>query len=197
MSIRARGVSKRYGTREALRDVHFDLDPGTFVLVSGPNGAGKSTLLRCIAGVSRHEGRILRNGSTGAHVAYLPQGDPLPPSATVAEILRLFGAASTLEPPFDGVRQVCELSGGERRRLALSALLSLSAPLVVLDEPLADLDAGVADAVLTRLAEQRDSGATIVVAAPDGDARRMARVCDRVVRLERGTLTEMAAEPAW
>ncbi|MBM4434241.1 MAG: ATP-binding cassette domain-containing protein, partial [Chloroflexi bacterium] len=88
MSLHIRGLRKCYGARRALEIASLDVAAGSVALVTGANGAGKSTLLRCVAGVVAHDGAVDR--PHGA-VAYLPQGDVLPPTATVGEVLRLFG----------------------------------------------------------------------------------------------------------
>lgn len=186
MSLRISGLRKRYGTRRALDVPSLVVPQGSVVLVTGANGAGKSTLLRCVAGVAAHDGSIERPRGP---VAYLPQGEVLPPAATVAEVLRLFGtpAAGVRDwVSVDGARRIGTLSGGERQRVALAVVLSLDAPLVVLDEPFADLDGAAADALIGRIAALRARGATVLIAAPDRDTARIARLADSVVRLADG-----------
>jgi ATP-binding cassette, subfamily C, bacterial CydD len=89
----------------------------------------------------------------------------------------------------DGGRQ---LSSGQRRRLALARAFLRNAPLVLLDEPTADLDRASAELVADAIETLR-VGRTVLLVAHDPD---LAAVADRVVRLESGTLLEPAAEAA-
>ena len=56
--VQAQGISKSYGNFSALRDVHFDVEPGSIVGLIGPNGAGKTTLLKSLLGLTRFEGDL-------------------------------------------------------------------------------------------------------------------------------------------
>ena len=92
----ARGLTKRFGDREALRGVSFGAEPGELVAVIGPNGAGKTTLLSILAGITRPDsGRIDRsNGEVG----WVPQQAGLYRRLTVEENLRLFARMEAVGP---------------------------------------------------------------------------------------------------
>ncbi|MFJ3088193.1 ATP-binding cassette domain-containing protein [Streptomyces sp. NPDC086838] len=157
-ALMADGLGMRYRGRRggwALRDCAFRLPAGAVCALVGPNGAGKSTLLALAAGLLRPaEGtiRVLGQapGEARARVAYVAQDKPLYPGLTVSETL---WAGAELNPgswdrdtaervaeplPYDA--KVRELSGGQRTRLALALALGKRAELLLLDEPMADLD---------------------------------------------------------
>ena len=141
------------GSRLLLDDVTLGIEDGTRVGVLGPNGAGKSTLLAALAGHREPDGgRVTRTG--GVSVAVLSQADDLPPGATVRTAIH--GQAPEHEWASDpAVRDihagliadldlsadVATLSGGQRRRVALAAVLTRRADVVILDEPTNHLDA--------------------------------------------------------
>ncbi len=151
-AIEARGLVKRYGTREALRGVDFGVNPGEVLAVIGPNGAGKTTLLSILAGISKpDEGDVhLPSGDVG----WVPQQAALYRRLTVEENLLLFARLEGHEDPHASVEEmlvltglgerrgeiVARLSGGNQQRVNIAIGL-LSRPVVLLlDEPSVGLD---------------------------------------------------------
>ena len=160
------GLSVTYGRHVVVRDVTFDVAPGSWLGVIGPNGAGKSTVLRAVAGLVEATGEITFHGSVNPKraqvVAYLPQTPELPAAMTVAEYVLLGRSAhlgwfesesrkdrsvvaaslARLELTRFAERNLTELSGGEAQRVALARALAQDAPILVLDEPTSALDLG-------------------------------------------------------
>jgi len=145
-------VSKAYGVRPLLTDVSLGISVGERIGVVGRNGDGKTTLLRLLTGLEEPDGgRVSRQ--RGLLVGYLQQGDELDDTHTVREAV-LGGLADhewAADPSTREVvdvlladvtldRAVVGLSGGERRRCSLAALLLGTHDLVVLDEPTNHLD---------------------------------------------------------
>ena len=169
------------GSRLLLQDVTLGLEDGARVGVLGPNGAGKSTFLAALAGHREPDGgRVTRTG--GVSVAVLSQADDLPPGATVRTAIH--GQAPEHEWASDpAVRDihagliadldlsadVATLSGGQRRRVALAAVLTRRADVVILDEPTNHLDVEGVDWLARHLRARfngpggRASGALVTV----------------------------------
>ena len=100
--MRAEGISKRYGDRDALRDVSFEVADGERVAVIGPNGAGKTTLLQILAGALQPTAGTV----TAERVGWVPQQPALYSKLSVAENLRLF---ARLEKVADVERAVTQM----------------------------------------------------------------------------------------
>jgi ABC-2 type transport system ATP-binding protein len=150
--IQVRGVTKRYGEREALRDVSFEAGAGEMVAVIGPNGAGKTTLLSILAGVQPPTaGHVsLPPGEVG----WVPQQPALYSRLSVSENLELFARLERNPNPRGAVTAMLEqtgleeraserverLSGGNRQRVNIAIGLLAEPTVLVLDEPSSSLD---------------------------------------------------------
>ena len=152
MLLSAEQLYKSYGTRVLLDDASLYLDRGDKVGVVGLNGAGKSTLLRLLSGAEEPDGGTVRL-DPNVRLEYLPQNPVFPGEHTVLEqvVLGLSGDDRALAE-YEGKmilsrlgvsrfdQPVGQLSGGERRRVALAAVLSRPCDVLVLDEPTNHLD---------------------------------------------------------
>lgn len=196
-------LSKRYRRRDALRGCSFRIPAGRVSGLVGSNGGGKSTLMALAAGLIRPtSGSIAVFGeppgtpSSRRRVAYLPQDKPLFPRLTIAETLRL---GQELNPRWDQptaervVRQgdlpltarVGSLSGGERTRVALALVLAKRPELLLLDEPMANVDP-VSRRQLTGvlMAEAAEHGTTVLISSHV--LGELEGICDFVVLLGAG-----------
>ncbi|MEV4799280.1 ABC transporter ATP-binding protein [Nonomuraea sp. NPDC049421] len=194
-ALEVRGLGRRYARRWALREADVSVPEGARAALVGPNGAGKSTLLNLVAGLLEPTtGRIEVFGSAlePAAVAFVAQDKPLYRRWSVEDLLR-FGAATN--PGWDGDAawslldgrgigardRVDRLSGGQRTLVALALAVGKRAGLVVLDEPLAELDP------LARLEVMdvvRDLPATVLLSSHI--LADLAEVCDHLVLLDAG-----------
>jgi ABC-2 type transport system ATP-binding protein len=151
-AIAAAGISKRYGRREALRDVSFEAAAGEVVAVIGPNGAGKTTLLSILAGIQpATAGTVSR---PPREVGWVPQHPAVYTKLSVAENLRLFARLERVGDTDAAVRRMLEqtalaeraddelgrLSGGNRQRVNIAVGLLADLSVLLLDEPSSSLD---------------------------------------------------------
>jgi ABC-2 type transport system ATP-binding protein len=151
-TLAARSLTKRFGSRTALRDVSFELRAGEIVAVIGPNGAGKTTLLSILAGIlPPTEGELTRSPRG---VGWVPQQPGVYSKLSVAQNLRLFARLEKLADPEAAVArmlaetgledraddEVGRLSGGNQQRVNIAIGLLSEPPVLLLDEPSASLD---------------------------------------------------------
>ncbi len=180
--LMASGLSKSYGSQEIFTDVDLAVDRGARVVVLGLNGAGKTTLLRMLAGVEAPDTGGVEPGH-GLRLGYYAQEhETLDTDRTVLENLR------TAAPDADDatIRSVLgsflfsgdtvsqpagTLSGGEKTRLALAALVLSSANLLLLDEPTNNLDPASRDEVLGAISSY--AGSIVLVTHDEGAVRAL------------------------
>jgi zinc/manganese transport system ATP-binding protein len=211
--LRLDGIGVRLGGRQILEDVSFSLGKGEFTGIIGPNGAGKTTLLRVILGLTEPSaGRVLIEGQqlhnkSKASIGYVPQKlviDPdMPLRARDVVSLGLDGNRLGFALPSRQRRElvdqaladvgadgyadarVGELSGGEQQRVLVAHALISRPKLLLLDEPLANLDLRSEQeivAVLGRLA--REHGISVLLSAHDMNP--LLGVMDRIVYVANG-----------
>lgn len=191
--IEAVDLRLRYEGDLALDAVNFCLDPGSRTAVVGPNGAGKTTLFKVIAGIlAPSDGHIQVHGhEPGQHlcVAYLPQRSEVdwdfPVSVSDVVMMgrireiglfmwprrpdwdRVHNALQQVDMEWAADRQIGDLSGGQQQRVFLAQAVAQQAEIVLLDEPLAGLDAPSQQAILSILDRLRQAGVTVLVATHD------------------------------
>jgi ABC-type lipoprotein export system ATPase subunit len=211
----ARALSKTYvtpsGGIEALHEVDAEFRPGEITAVVGASGSGKSTLLKALAGLDRPtSGSLVVGGRELAHAppsetrrhrravaTYVNQkaADNFVPHLRMRQqddgravaLLGEFGLAHRV-----GARPI-ELSGGEQARAAFALGLARGTPLVVADEPTAELDRGSAGPLLEAIRSHAGAGVAFAIATHDDD---VIAIADRVVRLDRGRIvTENMHQP--
>ena len=204
-AIESSGLSKRYRRTWALSEVDLTIQAGGITALVGPNGAGKSTLLKLCVGFERPTAGAVRvwgidptRDRAGAvrSLGYVPQDPSLYRDLSVLDHLRL---AASLRPGFDleharaRLRQLqiplsstpAELSGGQQAQVSLAIALGTRAPLLLLDEPLANLDPLARREFLNVLGEAvRESGVTAILASHV--VAEVEPVCDRLLVLGLG-----------
>ena len=188
--IAGRGISRRFGSRVALRPTDFALRAGETVALIGPNGAGKSTLLAILAGaLEPTSGTVSANVRTG----WVPQRAALYRRLTVRENLELFrrlegsGDVDALLDEFSlpGDVVASELSVGNRQRLNVAISLLGSPEALLLDEPTASLDPEQRSRLWADLESLPARGGAICFVTQHDDELTRA---DRVLELRDGSL---------
>lgn len=186
------GLAKRFGEREALREVTFDVRAGELVAIVGPNGAGKTTLLSIIAGAQRASagsvgGQAVAGGA--GQIGWAPQQPALYSKLTVRENLRLFArlegaldvektvermlAQTGLDARAD--ERVQRLSGGNRQRVNVALGLLADPRVLVLDEPSSALDPGQRERLWEFVAALAARGTSVLFSTHHlGEVRRYA-----------------------
>lgn len=220
MSLEISGVEKSFAGARALDDVSLSIERGAFFTILGPSGCGKTTLLRLIAGLETLDaGEIRLNGALvagqGAHVppedrgvAVVFQSYALWPHMNVRDNVafpRRTGGASPQEAEAAAAdamaavhlqefaaRMPAALSGGQRQRVALARCLAQNADIVLMDEPLANLDPHLRGAMEAEFAAFRErSGATIVYITHD--QREAMALSDQAAVMDRGRVLQVGA----
>jgi ABC-2 type transport system ATP-binding protein len=204
-ALSATRLSKRYRTGWALRDCTFNIPPGRIVALVGPNGAGKTTLMHLAVGLlAPTTGEINVFGwSPRKHsilvlsrVGFVAQDRPLYRGFTVAEMLRLGrvmnprwdqkaveARMSRLQIPLD--RPIGRLSGGQAAQVALALALGKRADLLLLDEPIVNLDPLARRQFVRELVDAVASEGLTAVLSSHAIAD-LERVCDYLVILANG-----------
>lgn len=204
-AIEAHGVGRKYRRGWALRDCSFRLPAGRICGLVGPNGAGKTTLMSIAAnllepteGTLTVFGAAPQSAEAGRRTAFLAQEKPLFRRFTVAETLRL---GRELNPGWDQrsaeqiVRagnvpmdaKVGTLSGGQRTRVAFALAFGKRPDLLLLDEPMSDLDPLVRHELMTTLmAEAAEHGTTVLMSSHM--LSELESVCDFLLVISSGGL---------
>jgi len=184
--IEVLGVGHEYGSgtpwaKSALHDVNFVVQQGDGVLIHGGNGSGKSTLAWIMAGLT-----VLMRSRVDLEVASAAGFSPRDEDR-VAAALGVVGLDPTLAK-----RRIDQLSGGQMRRVVLAGLLARSPRALILDEPLAGLDAASQRGLLRLLEDlRRERGLTVVVISHDFVG--LEDLCPRTLHLRNGTLESIPA----
>ena len=212
--LEARGLSFRYPGGFALREINLRLYSGSITLVQGPAGSGKSTLLallcgRCRAtqGVLVWRGRVLNLGqardvarwrrqlalsgsgvdlpmdrSTRELLLFLLAGRGVPPATARRECVRTLTSLGLL-PLAD--RPLAQLSAGQTRLAGLAAAFATQAPLLLLDEPLRELDQQARESVMQLVRDRARAGSTVLLVSHD---LSLEGVVDRMLSMSHGVL---------
>jgi ABC-2 type transport system ATP-binding protein len=203
-------LSKRYGDKQAVDTVSFDIGRNEIVGLLGPNGAGKTTTINMLLGVLEPsagsiqiEGLDLNTQRAAAltHTNFTASYAPLPGNMTVAQNLHVFGLiydvpdlaarSDALLTRFDLQRfrdtKVGVLSSGEQARVSLAKALLNRPRLLLLDEPTASLDPSVASEIRDMIvAFTRQHGVGVLWTSHN--MYEVEKVCDRVLFLSRGRI---------
>lgn len=222
VGIRITGLTKSYGDTTAVRDLDLEIHPGELLVLLGPSGCGKTTTMRCIVGLEepetgriemgdksifdsrlginipvnkRNVGMVFQSYAIWPHktvfenVAFPLEVRRLPSrtvSQRVAEILDLVGLAQYAN------RGASQLSGGQMQRVALARSVIMEPSVLLLDEPLSNLDAKLRDRLRIELRKiQQKLGITTVYVTHD-QAEALA-LADRIAVMREGRIVQLDA----
>lgn len=211
--LRIQGVSKRYGSARVLDDVSIEAPRGAFLALLGPSGCGKTTLLRILAGLLEADtGRLVidsmdvtRRPAWERDVGLVFQHYALFPHMTVAENvafglkMRKFRRAEVttrVAEALDAVRlkglddrKPAALSGGQQQRVAIARAIAIRPRLLLLDEPLSNLDAVLRASVRAEIRDLHDrTGLTTIMVTHD-QAEALS-TADRIALMSEGRVVQ-------
>ena len=219
--LRVRGLSKIYGTAPVVSDVSFDLHAGEVLTLLGPSGCGKSTTLRLIAGLEQPDageiwvrGRLVASATSqvmvppeGRRIGLVFQSYAIWPHMTVAENIgyplkvRRMDRGIIADKVADMIRLVkldglagrmpTELSGGQQQRVALARALVYEPDLLLLDEPLSNLDSVLRKEMRVQLRALQSRLATTVLYVTHDQEEAMS-LSNRVAVMNRGVIEQIA-----
>ncbi len=206
--IRIENLSKSFSESYVLKNFSLEIASGAAQAVTGPNGSGKSTLLKCIAGLVRPDsGRIIVGesdiGKASEYAAckrscglgFLGRSNGLYRDFSILENLefaaRLSSRVSDTATPKEileeldllafASKKISECSQGIARRTGLARLLVIRPRVLILDEPLANIDTEACDSAIHALQRLRDEGCTMVIATHNTHLHE--RFCTEHIRL--------------
>jgi branched-chain amino acid transport system ATP-binding protein len=210
--LRVEGLTARYGSALAVRDVSFECGAGELVAIVGPNGAGKSTLLGAVAGAldgATVQGSVTLEGTSilgevperivRRGLSLVPEGRRIFGGLTVAENLALAAGIRASSPElfadiselFPDLAQFAKkpaglLSGGQQQQLAIARALLCHPRMLLLDEPSLGLSPVLISEVFDAIGRLRSSGMSIVLV--EQHARRAIATADRTYVLHKGVV---------
>jgi putative spermidine/putrescine transport system ATP-binding protein len=211
------GLTKRYGAVTTVRDVTLDVADGEFLVLLGPSGCGKTTTLRMVAGFVEPSAGTIRLGGrdiTGSppwlrNTGMVFQNYALFPHMTVAENVA-FGLEMRKVPKvarearaMEALRMVRmeayagrlprQMSGGQQQRAALARALAIHPDVLLLDEPLSNLDAKLREEVRVEIRQlQRQLGLTTIMVTHDQE--EALTVADRLVVMAEGAIRQVGSQ---
>ncbi len=218
-AVRIENASKHYGTVAAVEDLSLTVEDGEFLVLLGPSGCGKTTTLRMVAGFVDVTGGTIRLGERDVthepphrrNIGFVFQSYALFPHLTVRENVA-FGLRRRHVSPGDVERRVKdalamvkldgyearmprELSGGQQQRVAIARALVIEPDVLLLDEPLSNLDARLRHDVRQELRRlQKISGITTIMVTHDQDEAMS--VGDRLVVMNAGRVQQIGTPQA-
>ncbi|MFJ6674419.1 ABC transporter ATP-binding protein [Actinosynnema sp. NPDC091369] len=209
--VHAKGLTKHFGSFEAVRGIDVEVSKGEAFGFLGPNGAGKSSTMRMVSCVSPRTGGELRvlgmdpdtdGPRIRARIGVVPQQDNLDTELTVRQNLQVYGRyfglsrAAVRERAVELMEfaqlsdraeaEVEPLSGGMKRRLTIARSLVNDPELLLLDEPTTGLDPQARHLLWDRLFRLKQSGVTLIITTHYMDEAE--QLCDRLVVMDGGRI---------
>ena len=206
--LECRKLSKSYGRAQALDGVSFAIEPGRIVGLLGPNGSGKSTLIKLANGLlTPTGGEILIDGKapgkeSHAMVSYLPERTAIPTWMSAGQLMDFYEdfyrdfrrqAAEEMLHRLDiqPGQRIRQMSKGTREKVQLIMVMSRSAKLYLLDEPIGGVDPATRDYILSTIISNYNPSASVVISTHL--ISDVEKVLDEVVFIDKGHLVLQAS----
>ena len=178
--LECKGLSKNYGGKFALHDVNLQIEPGRIVGLLGPNGSGKTTLIKLVNGLLvPNGGEVLIEGKkpspeTKTIVSYLPERIALDEQMTAQQAVNFYAdfyADFRRDPAeemianlgLDAAQRIKTMSKGTKEKLQLILVMSRSAKLYLLDEPIGGVDPATRDYILRTIITNYNEDASVII----------------------------------
>ena len=201
--LECKQLSKSYGKAPALENVSFAIDPGRIVGLLGPNGSGKTTLIKLANGLlTPDSGEILIDGAapgreTHAVVSYLPERTAIPIWMSAGQLMDFYQdfyrdfrrqTAEEMLRHLDirPTQRIRQMSKGTREKVQLIMVMSRSAKLYLLDEPIGGVDPATRDYILTTIISNYNPEASVILSTHL--IADVEKVLDEVVFIDKGHL---------
>lgn len=201
--LECKQLSKSYGKAPALENVSFAIEPGRIVGLLGPNGSGKTTLIKLANGLlTPNSGEILIDGAapgreTHAVVSYLPERTAIPIWMSAGQLMDFYQdfyrdfrrqTAEEMLRHLDirPTQRIRQMSKGTREKVQLIMVMSRSAKLYLLDEPIGGVDPATRDYILTTIISNYNPEASVILSTHL--IADVEKVLDEVVFINKGHL---------
>ena len=201
--LECKQLSKSYGKAPALENVSFAIEPGRIVGLLGPNGSGKTTLIKLANGLlTPDSGEILIDGAapgreTHAVVSYLPERTAIPIWMSAGQLMDFYQdfyrdfrrqTAEEMLRHLDirPTQRIRQMSKGTREKVQLIMVMSRSAKLYLLDEPIGGVDPATRDYILTTIISNYNPEASVILSTHL--IADVEKVLDEVIFIDRGHL---------
>ena len=210
------GLNVAIQSVQILRDVTFELPTGTMAGLIGRNGAGKTTLMKSIMGLLKvRSGSIAFDGTdlvaakaharAGLGIGYMPEDRRLIPDLTVEENVlvpawaaRVADAEARLQKVYRLIpelreyarRKGLQLSGGQQKLVALGRAMMCGTRLLLLDEPFEGVAPALAQRLVEVVADLKREGMSVILS--ESDLQHSERMVDRIIVIDRGSITSIA-----
>lgn len=207
-TFECKGLSKHFGSTQALEDVSFSIAPGRVVGLLGPNGSGKTTLIKLANGLlTPSEGEVLICGDhpgveSKAVVSYLPDKTCMPLWMNALQLMDFFqdfyqdfdrqrAEAMLKRLGLDEKQRLRQMSKGTREKVQLIMVMSRKAKLYLLDEPIGGVDPATRDYILDTIIRNYDPEAAVVISTHL--ISDVEKILDEVLFINRGRIMLQAS----
>ena len=201
--VKFNNVSKNYGNKEALKNINLEIPKGRIIGLLGPNGSGKSTMIKLINGLlTPNEGEILIKGIKPSKeskkiVSYLPERTYLNDWMKVKDIIEFFkdfyadfdeerANAMLKDLSIDTNEKLKTMSKGTKEKVQLILVMSRTADIYILDEPIGGVDPAARSYILKTILTNYNENSTLLIATHL--ISEIENICDDVIFISKGNI---------